>query len=66
MGLSWLNRWATNVAGKDQASFLCHTICSQLLAAEQTGLGPDELAAQLLDLLGDAAFEHVGEVVEKR
>lgn len=47
VGLKWLDRWATNLSGKDQAPFLCHQICGALLAAEQTGAacaaGPFEL-----------------------
>lgn len=66
VGLAWLNRWATNTAGKDQAGVLCLSIASQLVAAQQTGLGADEVAAQLLDLLGDAAFEQVGALLERR
>lgn len=30
------------------------------------GQGPDEVAAGLLDLMGDAAFEQVGALLEKR
>lgn len=37
VGLSWLDRWAKNLSGKDQGPFLCHQICGALLAAEQTG-----------------------------
>lgn len=139
VGLSWLDRWAKNLSGKDQGPFLCHQICGALLAAEQTGAaaasfegeratatscclstapaascvdkqllgrcsccqsqpalllhqlpvedcalvqhsavvhacvsvcvagqGPDEVAAGLLDLMGDAAFEQVGTLLEKR
>jgi hypothetical protein len=115
VGLSWLNRWATNLVGKDEAPVLCQQACGVLLAAGQTGealageetnpelalqprpaqlqhaslppwllaccplhslpaptthahtdLGPDELAAQLLDLMGDAAFEAIGALLDKR
>jgi hypothetical protein len=66
VGLAWLDRWATGIAGKDQAPALCMSIASQLYAANSTGLGPDEVAAQLLDLLGDAAFEAVGQLLERR
>lgn len=30
------------------------------------GQGPDEVAAGMLDLLGDAAFEQVGALLERR
>jgi hypothetical protein len=66
VGLAWLNRWAAAIAGKDQAPALCMSIASQLFAAQSSGLGADELAAQLLDLLGDAAFEAVGQLLERR
>lgn len=66
VGLAWLDRWAAGIAGKDQGPTLCMSIASQLFAAQSTGLGPDELAAQLLDLLGDAAFEAVGQLLERR
>jgi hypothetical protein len=37
VGLTWLDRWAKTLSGKDQAPFLCHQICGALLTAEQTG-----------------------------
>jgi hypothetical protein len=37
VGLAWLNRWATELAGKEDAPIVCHQICGVLLAAEQTG-----------------------------
>jgi hypothetical protein len=42
------------------------SIASQLVAGQASGLGPEELAGQLLELLGDAAFEAVGELMERR
>jgi len=42
VGLSWLDRWAKNLSGKDQAPYLCHQVCGALLAAEQTGGQCDE------------------------
>jgi hypothetical protein len=38
VGLAWLDRWAANLAGKDDAPVVCHQISSLLLAAETTGL----------------------------
>jgi hypothetical protein len=66
VGLAWLDRWASGIAGKDQAPALCMSIASQLYAAQSTGLGPDEVAGALLDLLGDAAFEAVRQLLERR
>jgi len=39
----------------------CHLLCHK-----QAGVSSDEVAAQILDIMGDAAFEHVGELVERR
>jgi len=33
--LAWMNRWASTIAGKDQAPTLCHAISGVLLTAEQ-------------------------------
>jgi hypothetical protein len=69
VGLLWLERWARGVTGADQGGALALAVCTSLAHAQH--LGPeagddDALAAQLLDLLGDSAFEKVAEVMERR
>jgi len=47
-----MNRWASTIAGKDQAPTLCHAISSVLLTAEQVrALLPLILLLLLLPLL---------------
>jgi hypothetical protein len=72
VGLLWLERWAKSVTGADQGGALALAVCTALAQAQHAGGGGgggddgDALAAQLLDILGDSAFEKVAEVMERR
>jgi len=65
-GLLWLERWARGVTGAEQAGDLALAVCTALAGSAGAAGDEDALAAQLLDLLGDSAFERVAEVMERR
>jgi hypothetical protein len=66
VGLVWLRRWCGEVGGTEAAGDLGQAVLTLLLTGVATGQGPDEVAGGLLDLLGEAAFERVGELMERR
>ncbi len=69
VGVVWLYRWCERMVGPgDEAMSAATAVASVLLAAGGTAGGTtgDEVAGQLFDLLGDAAFEGLHELMENR
>ena len=61
----WLYRWCERVVGPVGEEEVAST-ASAVAAALLGGGGGDEVAAQLYDLLGDAAFEQLHSLMENR
>ncbi|GAX76248.1 hypothetical protein CEUSTIGMA_g3692.t1 [Chlamydomonas eustigma] len=61
INLHWLQRWCVKVAG-EAATSVADSVCMVLLFDK----GPDEAAAELLEILGDHAFEDVMMLMEQK
>ena len=62
INLHWLQRWCVRVTCSETAPAIADSICNVLLLDK----GPDEAAAELLELLGFSAFDEVTALMEQR
>ena len=62
INLHWLHRWCLKVTGSETAMAIADSVCNVLLLDK----GPEEAAAELLELLGFSAFEEVTALMEQR
>ncbi|MEW5302418.1 MAG: hypothetical protein WDW36_005207 [Sanguina aurantia] len=62
-GVAWLHQWCTRVVGADEALSIATSICLVLLKEQGSG---DATANDLVEMLGFAAFEAIGELMDNR
>ncbi len=60
--LGWLKRWCDRIAGGDHAGAVADAVCHILLLDKSA----DESAMELLELVGDGAFEAIAELMDQR